>query len=540
MPENEWPEFKTLQSQLEITELNLEEKPPVCLNTNVIPSFLDYLLERFSLLSKIQRICCYVIRITNIFKNHSYKKPSSVPDLHDVSKNLEKPSPDEMQNALFILIKRVQKTFFLELFSNLNENKSIPKPFRKLSPFLDKMGLIRVGGRFQNSDLLSYSAKHPLLLPNNHRLTTIIIESTHRQYLHPGPRTLHHLLLQQFWILSAKNAIRRTVSSCYQCFKTNPKPYNPPMMSSLPFHRINQLKPFSSVAIDFCGPFYVIPHRYRGCKAFKSYVCVFVCTTTHCVHLEVTMEMSTEGFVAAFHRFVSRRGRVLDCWTDQGSNFLGFRNQLLEYAKQASNKLSIRWHLSPPLSPHFNGLAEAGVKSFKTHFVRVVGEQKLTIMEMTTLTCRIEAVLNSRPLSPSSSDPNDLQPLTPGHFLTLEPLNSDIPESDLSEVSVNRLSRWQLIQKLHADFWKKYSHEYLHTLQQRYKWNNPSSEVKINDLVVITNDSNKNPLKWPLGRVVDIHPGTDGQVRVATVRTATGTYKRPVIKLCPVPMQLPI
>lgn len=83
----------------------------------------------------------------------------------------------------------------------------------------------------------------------------------------------------------------------------------------------------------------------------------------------------------------------------------------------------------------------------KTHLSREVGDQCLTFEEFTTLLCQIESILKSRPMCAQSSDG-----LTPGHFLTLEPLNSVTSEPSLSNIS--RLFRWQLIQKLHADFWK--------------------------------------------------------------------------------------
>lgn len=170
----------------------------------------------------------------------------------------------------------------------------------------------------------------------------------------------------------------------------------------------------------------------------------------------------------------------------------------------------------------------------KSHLIRVVGDQRLSYEEYTTLICQIEAILNSRPLCSQSSDPNDLIPLTPGHFLTLEPLNSVIPEADLSHLNLNRLSRWQLIQKMQRDFWKRYFLEYVNTLQQRFKWADPAKEIEVNDLVLIKNDVVP-PLKWPLGRVIEVFPGEDGHIRVATVKTAVGIFRRPIVKLCPLP-----
>lgn len=117
---------------------------------------------------------------------------------------------------------------------------------------------------------------------------------------------------------------------------------------------------------------------------------------------------------------------------------------------EATEQEKIEWSFNPPSAPYFGRLWEAGVKSFKSHFIRVVGDQILTFEELNTVAIQIEAVLNSRPLS---SDPNDLSPLTPGHFLTLEPLTS-LPEPDLTSLKLYPLSRWQLLQNIHQHFWK--------------------------------------------------------------------------------------
>ena len=137
--------------------------------------------------------------------------------------------------------------------------------------------------------------------------------------------------------------------------------------------------------------------------------------------------------------------------------------------KDAADSDAIRWHFNPPASPHFGGLWESGIKSAKTHMARVIGSQILTYEELNTLVIHVEALLNSRPLCEVSSDPNDLTCLTPGHFLTLEPLTA-APDLDVTDVILNRLSRWQLVQRMHQDFWKRWRAEYLHTFHQRSKW----------------------------------------------------------------------
>lgn len=114
------------------------------------------------------------------------------------------------------------------------------------------------------------------------------------------------------------------------------------------------------------------------------------------------------------------------------------------------------------------GLWEAGIKSCKFHLARITGKSLFTFEEFTTILAQIEACLNSRPLTPMSSDPADLEPLTPGHFLVGAPLTS-LPDIDTTVIYLNRLDRWQLIQRNVQEFWKRWTHEYLTTLQIKTK-----------------------------------------------------------------------
>ncbi|XP_054281288.1 uncharacterized protein LOC128998954 [Macrosteles quadrilineatus] len=268
--------------------------------------------------------------------------------------------------------------------------------------------------------------------------------------------------------------------------------------------------------------------------------------TTKAVHLELVTDLTTEAFIAALTRFISRRGICSHIYCDCGTNFKGAANELNRITQHtiassdARDKLQshfapsdIRFHFNPPCAPNFGGLWERTVQSVKRHLVRVIDKTILTLPEMMTLLTQIEAILNSRPLTPLSTDPQELDVLTPGHFLTGAPLVS-IPEPRLLDVSPNRLSRWQQVQQFSQHLWKRWSLEYLHHLQQRHKWTKSTANIKIGDLVLLKTSTL--PCHWPTGRISELLPGKDNIVRVVKVKTTDGEYIRPVSQVYPMPM----
>ncbi|XP_063913248.1 uncharacterized protein LOC135129911 [Zophobas morio] len=318
--------------------------------------------------------------------------------------------------------------------------------------------------------------------------------------------------------------------------KINPTIPNP-KMGDLPKDRVQFGRPFLSVGIDYAGPMWIRESRGRGKRLAKAYIAIFVCFATKAIHIEFVPDLTTTEFLAALRRFIGRRGHPRDVYTDNGTNFVGARNVLKELfqffnnankniiANQAA-QMGIKWHFLPPKSPHMGGLWEINVKAVKTHLRKTVGNAHLTFSEMSTLLIRIEACLNSRPLTPLSSDPNDLSILTPGHFLIGEPLTS-FPEYDVTEVPINKLSRWQLVEKIRTHFWRRWSREYLTQLQTRSKWQKQQDhpDALVGSLALII-EENVPSLTWKTGRITEIHPGDDGVVRVVTIKTVHGLTKR--------------
>ena len=152
-----------------------------------------------------------------------------------------------------------------------------------------------------------------------------------------------------------------------------------------------------------------------------------------------------------------------------------------------------------------------------------MGQSLFTFDELKTLLTQIEACLNSRPLYPMPSNPTDLETLTPGLILVGEALVS-LPDINLIEVKINRLDRWQLIQRKLQEFWKRCMSEYISTLQTKTKWKTSQENLAINDLVMVHDDALP-PSKWKVGRVIELHPSPDENIRVVTLKTMTGNIK---------------
>ncbi|XP_045466642.1 uncharacterized protein LOC123675337 [Harmonia axyridis] len=313
-------------------------------------------------------------------------------------------------------------------------------------------------------------------------------------------------------------------------------------MGELPSARVTPSRPFSHCGVDYAGPIIIKERTLRRTKFVKAYICIFVCFSTRAIHIELVKDLSTESFNNALNRFIARRGKPSKIYSDNGSNFKGARNYFLELHDLLTNKVhnkklfnfltphSIEWSFIPAKSPHMGGIWEAAVKSTKYHLKRILGIASITYEEMYTILTLIESCLNSRPLSPLSSDPDDYLHLTPAHFLIGDSLAAP-PQKDVRDINLNKLSRYQCTQQLTQHFWSRWSKEYLTQLQQRHKWRTPDATPKIGDLVVLKED-NIPPLRRLMGRIVDIHPGADKVPHVMSVGLSNGSvFKRSTNKV---------
>lgn len=323
--------------------------------------------------------------------------------------------------------------------------------------------------------------------------------------------------------------------NCHKCFRHNPVPVTQPV-GQLPKARIVPNRPFTVTGVDFCGPVYMKPVHRRAAPQ-KAFIAVFVCFATKATHLELVCDLSTEAFIAALRRFIARRGLPAEIHSDNGTNFQGAKTKISEMHRNAlTNECSNRgivWKNIPPRAPNFGGLWEAAVKTAKSSLAKTIGINKHSYEDFATILTQIEANMNSRPLTPLSDDPTELDVLTPGHFLTGAALVG-LPDPDYSNIPTNRLAHYQRLQQLIQAHWQRWRKEYLTELNQLRKKSSSPVDIRVGDMVLLQED-NRTSIAWPLGRITAVHPGADNVVRVVTVKTTSGSYKRPISRVFPLP-----
>lgn len=488
-----------------------------------------FLLEDFKFVNsfaKMQRVFAYICKFM-------FKRKSGL-------------TVDDIRLGTELLLRLTQQSQFENEINTLKARKVLKpsNPIASLSPFVDKGGLLRVGGRLKNSTL-DFAARHPIILPRKHPITSALIKHFHEVHLHAGPQALLATIRQAYWPIGGRKTVASVIQKCVRCFRARPRTLDQ-IMADLPVDRVTESRAFVVTGVDYCGPF-SYKSEVRNRQPIKCYLSIFVCFATKAVHMELVKDLSTQAFLSALRRFICTRGRPSRIWSDNATNFVGAKNELAELkalflsdshqaaVHQMCLNDCIDWRFIPPRSPHFGGLWEAAVKTAKYHIRRTLGSMMLSFDELRTLVCSVCAIVNSRPLFPISENPDDLEVLTPAHFLVGAPITSFI-EPDLVNLNVDRLDRWQKVTQLQQIFWVRWRESYLSSLQERTKWRNQNQQLQMND-VVLVKDENLPPMKWPLARVIQLIPGADGVSRVALIKTATGSSRRAIAKLCLLPIR---
>ena len=340
--------------------------------------------------------------------------------------------------------------------------------------------------------------------------------------------------------------MRKIIFHCVLCKRLQGTTYTSPKQSDLPTLRVTETAAFTHVGVDYAGPLYLKPSQLLPEGNTKSYICLFTCTSSRALHLELAPNLSTESFIRCLRRFVARRGIPCSITSDNAKTFKLADKELQKLfadqrVQQFTSEKRIKWNFILEKAPWWGGFYERMVQLVKRCLRKTLGNARLDYEELMTVLTEVEGTLNSRPLTHVEPDISE-QPLTPSHLITGRrlatlPHPSEMQEDD-DPTALQRRQRY--LNLLLEHFWKRWIAEYLINLRDFHSHRRKTSRSKLVEVgdVVVIHDDNLSRSKWKTGVVEELIQGEDGEVRGVKVRTLTNkgatTYlRRPVQRIYP-------
>ena len=538
-PEEEWPfrDFKPEGAMLE------EKNKQKVMATRVEENLLD--LERFSRWGQLLRTTARVVAFAYLLLKKTRKataaavcqkkeswKPQRQPQkkaretitLRQEKKRLYVPLEEEhLKKAELLLIKLSQNDSFASEIRSLKAGKPLENASRlkKIDIYTDSDEIIKLRSRtmkFRDDDRRKMN---PIILNGKQKIARLIVRHYHEKFLHGNTATIMNEIRQKYWILGLRATLKAILHSCQWCKMRKSLPQIPPM-GDLPRERLQHHQfPFSCTAVDYFGPMQVTVGR----RSEKRWGALFTCLTTRAIHLELVPSLSTSSMIMALRRMASRRGTPKVIFSDNGTNFIGAHKEL----EEAAEEKGIQWKFIPPGCPNMGGAWERLVRTVKTALAAVLNERNPPEEVLHTLMTEVEHIVNSRPLTPVSMDPEEEESLTPNHFLLGRSCAAMAP-GEFSDTDLIGKANWRTTQRLADHFWKRWIREYLPLLMQRRVEGRETSDPREGDIVLIV-DATLPRNSWPRGEVMKTYPGPDGRTRVLDVRTTGGVLRRPTRRI---------
>ena len=489
--------------------------------------------EDFSSLHRLLRVTALVLKFIRLLRLKVKRTSTSEPD----------------HSSTLCDVDCARLYWIREAQAQLQQDSKFPLRKRQFDLFVDESQLWRCGGRMSNSDL-PLSARTPILLDKNHHLTFLIVKECHGRVMHSGVKATLTELRSKYWLVSGRQIVKKILYKCVTCRRFQGKPYCPPPPPPLPSFRVKEAQPFSFTGVDFAGPLYV--RDTVASTSRKVWMCLYTCCVTRAVHLDIVPDMTAQAFIRSFKRFTSRRGFPVRIVSDNAKTFKAAAKTIAATLDDSEvrhyfSTIHLKWSFNLERAPWWGGVFERMIQTAKRCLKRTVGNARLTYDELLTSVTEVEMILNSRPLSYVSSD--DIQePLTPSHLLIgyrvlslPDPTTSNDTDSDDEVTREDLTRRMKHLSKTVDDFWKRWRAEYLPELREAHRhFRTPkgvASPIAVGDIVIV-HDENQPRGLWKLGKVEELMPGADGNVRGAFIRVhsggkRSGILKRPIQRLYP-------
>ncbi|XP_060573880.1 uncharacterized protein LOC132731684 [Ruditapes philippinarum] len=524
-------EQQTIDFELIKPDEDKEVKKEVNVNLSVVKSFKHLGSQRFTRFSSWKRLVTAIALL---------KKKICMTNEHNLKDVI-----DKQEEAKRLILRECQIDAYAEEHQCLAEGKPLPKrsSILKLNPYIDEHGLLRVGGRLKNCNIIQSLEKNPVIIPRKHHIATLLTRHFHESVFHQGRHfTEGAIRAAGFWIIGSKRLVSSLIHDCVFCRRYRGK-FERQQMADLPSDRIEQSPPFTYVGVDMFGPFYVVTRKTRSTKVnIKRWAILFTCLCIRAVHIEVVEDMSASSFLNALRRFISIRGKVKQFRSDRGTNFVGATEDAGINAVNVEDQVlksfllnsGTTWLFNSPHSSHMGGAWERMIGTVRRILDNMLVKiDNLTHEMLVTFMAEVSAVVNSRPLIPVSYDSEIPEILTPNTLLT-QKMSADIQETRVLNTKDLYKAQWLRVRHLADTFWKRWKRDYLHTLQIRQKWNTKSENIAVGDIVVMR-DQVTGRMDWPIGRVLETYTSDDGLVRKVKIRVhregKLSDYIRPIVEV---------
>ncbi|XP_048576166.1 uncharacterized protein LOC125557540 [Nematostella vectensis] len=466
---------------------------------------VDALLEQCSSYWKLRRVVAYIQRF-----GHNCRSKS---------KRTGPLTTEEINKAESTLIRRAQVAKREKVETSMEVQ-------------IGEDGIARCVGRI--------AGYQPIILPRDHKLTTLIIKQVHEKAIHGGVSMTMSLVREKFWVPKLRAQVKRVIHNCNKCKRYRIKPVLTPgstASAQLPSFRTEFSEPFDVTGVDFAGPIYYRTKSEQG----KAYIALFTCAATRAVHLKLCPDLSAPNFQRALKEFVARRGCPQMIVSDNGKTFVATGKWLsvLKKDESLSNYLAsqaIIWRFNMSRAPWWGGFFERLVGVMKNALSKAVGRSLPNYCELEDALLDVETVMNNRPLVYQGEE-FDEPVITPNLLLRGRPV--PILEEDLEKLSDARnvTRRMRFIQRSKEDLKKRFTREYVRSLEERQQKHEERSgeQLKVPEKgrVVLLKEDVKNKAQWKIGRVVEKITGRDGVVRGVKLKMGNGyVIERPLQLIC--------
>ncbi len=303
-------EVKREKTSVLISDIRSREHPP-----NILE------LDRFKNSSSLQGLKKGIACIQRVVKKLERKKEAGKKDGDTADVRI---SVDQLRRAEVVILRSLQFHYFgdeIRILRNMqhdedqrdertrirsrNQMIKATSSLYKLDPFLDNDGLVRIGGRLHKATM-PFEEKHPVVIPKNSHITTLLIQHYHSKVQRHQGRGMTHNAIRQagYWIINGRSAVFNFIARCVKCRKLR-APTAIQKMSDLPEERVNPTTPFTYTGMDVFGPWLI----KEGRKQLKRWGLIFTCLASRAVHIETLNTMETDSFINGLRRFISRRER---------------------------------------------------------------------------------------------------------------------------------------------------------------------------------------------------------------------------------------